>query len=478
MNTPSTILVAVLAAALSTVAPSAGMAQGHAGHGAPVRDSAKTAPQPPPGPSPAQEAHGGHTTSTPAAGIADHQGHGASAQPPAAPAPTAPAADHQGHGAAPAPAPAVHSGHANAPEPVPAPAPADAHIGHLSAPAPVAIALPPDTLQQAGVRTVAVTRQPLVKTIRAAGRVEIDERRIVAVTTKVEGWIEALTADYTGRPVRRGEVLARIYSPQIMATQLEYLRLKSWQKDARPAGPGDPGGDTARMLAADVNDLLAAAAQRLRLLDAGPAFVDQLEREGHVQRTIPVVSPIDGFVTAKMALAGARVMAGEKLMEIADLSRVWVIADVFEYELPLVRAGQKAHLHLGSTVLHGAAVDYIYPEINNRTRTAKVRFAVPNPGARLLPQMYATVDIDVNLGERLSVPTDAVIDTGERRIVYVATGPGRFAMTPVTIGTTAGDRVEIREGLEEGQQVAVAAVFLIDAETRLKGGAAGTGHQH
>ena len=427
MNKTIRMLAAVVTAALVGLGPGMAMAQGHAGHGAAA---------------PAD----GHRT------------------PPAFPV-----------GPASPPSPSGHDDHG-----VPAQPPADAHAGHETPAAPAAIALPADVLHQAGVRTVAATRQPLVKTIRAAGRVQIDERRIAAVTTKVEGWIEALHADHTGRPVKRGEILAEIYSPQIMATQLEYLRLKTWQK--RPSSTIHGGHaseqEPARMLANDVNDLLAAATERLRLLDAGIGFIDRLEREGQVQRTIPVISPIDGVVTAKMALAGGRVMAGETLFELADLSRVWVIADVFEYELFLVNVGTKARLHIGEQTIHGASVDYIYPEITDQTRTARVRFSVPNPKTRLLPRMYVNVAIELALGNRIAVPLDALIDTGQRQIVYVETGPGRFEMQEVFAGVDTGRMIEIREGLAEGQKVAAAAAFLIDAETRLRGGAGGAGHSH
>jgi len=401
---------------------------------------------------------------------ADHAGHAAPAQAPATPA----TSGHEGHApTASPPAPPRQT----SPSPPGMPAQPQSPPPATQA-GPPTIAIGPDIMRAMGVRTTPVARQPLQRVIRAAGRVEFDERLLATVTTKIEGWVEKLNADYTGKPVKKGEVLASIYSPEVMAVQLEYLRLLDWAaKTPAASGTADTGLDLGSK---DAAALLAAARERFRLFDVGSAFMRQLEKNRRPMRDFPVVSPINGFVVRKMVVAGTKVAPGEKLFDLADLSTVWVIAEVYEYELPWVRPGRAAVVRLSNLpdAQYPAVVDYIYPTFSEETRTAKVRFVLKNPGEVLRPGMYARADIAIDLGERLVVPREAVIDTGERQVVYAEVRPGAFELREVKIGAEAGGMVEIAAGLKEGEKVATAAAFLIDSETRLKGAGAAGGHQH
>ncbi len=413
----------------------------------------------------------------------------------AAPALAIAQGDHTGH-AAPAQAPATpttsgHEGHAPTASPPTPPRPTSPSMPGMpgmpaqpQSPPPATQAGPPsisigqDIMRAMGVRTTPVARQPLQRVIRATGRVEFDERLMATVTTKIEGWVEKLYADYTGKPVKKGEVLASLYSPEVMAVQFEYLRLLDWAaKIPVASGTADTGLDLGGK---DAAALLAAARERFKLFDVGDAFIRQLEKNRRPIRDFPVVSPINGFVVRKMVVAGTKVAPGEKLFDLADLSTVWVIAEVYEYELPWVQSGRNAVVRLSNTpdAQYPAVVDYIYPTLSEETRTAKVRFVLKNPGDVLRPGMYARADIDIDLGERLVVPREAIIDTGERQVVYAEVRPGAFELREVKIGVEASGMAEITAGLKEGEKVATAAAFLIDSETRLKGAGAAGGHQH
>jgi len=225
------------------------------------------------------------------------------------------------------------------------------------------------------------------------------------------------------------------------------------------------------MLSKDVDAIVEAARQRLKLWDISDSQIKKIEEAREPIRTLTIYSPVDGFVIEKMALPGMRVMPGEKLFNIADLSTLWVIADIYEYEMPLVRQGQKARISLSH--LQGreftASIDYIYPSLSGATRTAKVRFQIPNAGGQLKPEMFTDVEIRVDLGKRLAVPEDAIIDTGSRQIVYLDKGDGFFEPREVMTGLRAEGMREILRGLKAGDKVASSATFLIDSEAQLKG---------
>jgi Cu(I)/Ag(I) efflux system membrane fusion protein len=331
------------------------------------------------------------------------------------------------------------------------------------------VEIPLDKQQLIGVTTTAVTTRSLQRTIRTVGRVEIDERRLAAVAPKFEGWIEKLYVDYTGMHVKKGEPLADVYSPELFATEQEFLNLIKW-KGATPQGQARDE-ETARLLSRDAEAIIDAARQRLRLMDIGDEQIREIETTGKTVRTLTLVSPVDGTVIQKTAVRGMRFMAGEKLFDIADLSTVWILADIYENEIPFVREGDTARIGLSN--LPGreftARVEYIAPTLSGETRTTKVRLSMPNPEGRLKPQMFTNVELKVGLGKRLVVPDDAVLDSGTRQIVYVDKGDGIFEPREVELGFRAEGYREVLKGLKAGEKVARSATFLIDSEAQLKG---------
>lgn len=329
------------------------------------------------------------------------------------------------------------------------------------------VEIPMDKQGMIGVKTVQAAVKPLEKVLRTVGRIEYDERKLATVNTKIEGWIEKLYVDYAGRYVKKGEPLAEVYSPELVATQQELLNTIRWVSQ----GKAVKDEHTAMLLTKDAEAILAAAKERLRLWDISEEQIAGIAQTGKPVRTLTIHSPVSGYVVQKMAVQGMRVMPGEKLFDVADLTSVWVIADIYEYELPLIKVGQKARI--GLSYFPGreffSQVDYVYPALAGETRTAKVRFTIPNPGGDLKPQMFTKVEIKIPLGSRLSVPSEAVIDTGVRQIVYVDRGEGNFEPREVMTGLRAEDMVEIVRGLKAGEMVAAAANFLIDSEAQLKG---------
>jgi Cu(I)/Ag(I) efflux system membrane fusion protein len=330
------------------------------------------------------------------------------------------------------------------------------------------VEISPEQQQLIGVKTVKVAMTPLQKVIRTVGRIEVDEKKLATINTKIEGWIEKLYVDYTGRYVKKGEPLAEIYSPELLATQQEFLSILKWTKQ-----PGDNNRDDVlgRMIAKDANAALQAARERLHLWDISEVQIKKIEQTGKPIRTLTLYSPVSGFVTQKMAIQGMKVMPGEKLFDIADLSTVWIVADIYEYEIPFVRVGQQARIKLAYSPGKemSARIDYIYPTISADTRTAKVRLTLLNTGGQLKPQMYTDVEIRVSLGKRLVIPESAVIDTGKEHVVYVDRGGGTFEPREVKIGLQADGAVEVLQGLKVGERVASSANFLIDSEAQLKG---------
>lgn len=329
------------------------------------------------------------------------------------------------------------------------------------------VSISPQRLQAIGVRFETATRQPLDRLIRTVGRVALDERRLARVNLKIDGWIDELYVNATGQPVRRGQPLFTLYSPELVATQQEYLlALRS---------AGELGGSEFAEVAEGARSLLEASRRRLELWDIAPAHVRELERTGQVPRTLPIHAPLTGTVMEKVAVRGMRVEAGQDLYTIADLSHVWVLADIFEYELPFVRVGQDARISLSydpATVM-GARLTFIYPTLDPQTRTAKARFELDNPGERLKPDMYANVELRIPLGERLAVTKDAVLESGERSVIFIDRGDGRLEWRNVRLGVRAGDRVEILEGLNQGERIVTSANFLIDSESQVKAAMAG-----
>jgi len=329
------------------------------------------------------------------------------------------------------------------------------------------VEIPLDKQQLIGVKTVIAEVKPMRKVIRTVGFVQYDERRLATVNTKFEGWIEKLYVDYSGKYVCKGEPLADIYSPELLATQQEFINLIKWGKESDSV----KNKDVSSMLAKDAKAIIEGARQRLRLWDITDKQINQIEQTGKPVRTVTIYSPVSGYVIQKTALQGMRVGPGEKLFDIADLSSVWVVSDIFEYELPLIKAGEKALISLSyfPGKEFSSTIEYVYPMISADTRSAKVRFTIPNPGNKLKPQMYTNVEIKINLGNKLIIPDDAVLDAGKRQVIYVDKGEGNFEPREVSVGAKADGMVEITKGLNPGERVASAANFLIDSEAKLKG---------
>jgi membrane fusion protein, copper/silver efflux system len=325
-----------------------------------------------------------------------------------------------------------------------------------------AVTIDPQKQQMMGLKTVEVKRALFETSIRTTGRIAADERRVHHVHTRYEGFVEHVTADFTGMFVTKGEVLARIYSPELYATQQEYLLAL---KASRSLGPsGIPS------VAQGGRDLLAAARQRLLLWEITPADIAEIEKRGEPIRAMPVYAPISGYVTGRTAYHGMKVMPADTLFDILDLSRVWLLADVYEYELPRVSLGEKATMTLSywpGRVWNGT-VTYVYPTVDEKTRTVKVRAELDNPKGELKPEMFADVTIHGRPREALQVPDDAVLESGTRNIVFVSEGAGRFVPREVSVGDHGGGVVVIREGLKEGEAVVRGANFLVDSESRLK----------
>ncbi len=348
--------------------------------------------------------------------------------------------------------------------------------------------VPMERQQLIGVRygTVEVTSE--LRTIRAVGRVDFDETRITRIHPKVDGWIEEVFADFTGKFVNKGQPLLTIYSPELLATQQEYLLALQARRVMAPAGP--PAEATHTMLRGAQRQmerwemsesLIEAAKRRLELWDMSPAQIEELERTGKPQRTVTLYSPVSGYVTARNAFPRQRVMPDTELYTIADLNRVWVIADVFEYEAASIRLGQPAMLSLAyyPGKRFPARVTYIQPSVDPSTRTLKVRLELANPGLLLKPEMFVDVEFRIAEPPRLTVPVDAVLDSGLTKTVFVDRGHGYLEPRQVETGELVGDRVVILKGLQPGERIVTSGTFLIDSESRLKAAAAGMApHQH
>ena len=329
------------------------------------------------------------------------------------------------------------------------------------------VEVPYERRQLAGVRTAAVERRPLVREIRTVGLVAADERRVRRIQTKIAGWIEHLHVGFTGEAVEAGDPVLEIYSPELVASQREYLLAL----DAAGAKPADGGlGDREGEL------LVSSARSRLRLFDVSEAQIRELERTREVRRRVTLHSPIRGFVTLKSVLEGGYAMPETELYTVADLSRVWVWADVFEDEIALVELGQTARIEVSAAELSvEGAVGYLQPTLDAATRALRVRFELENAAGRLRPGMYATVTMRRPLGEVLALPEDAVIDTGKRRVVFVEIADGHFQPREVVLGRKGRDEYEVLSGLEPGERVVLGAQFLLDSESRLRG-AGGPSH--
>ena len=319
-----------------------------------------------------------------------------------------------------------------------------------------------EKIQKLGVRTEKAELRSLDKQVRATGRVEPDEQRIYTITPKFEGYVERLHVNITGQPVAKGQALFDVYSPELVSAQREYAIAADGVAALKNAGSEAQAG---------MKQLAESALMRLHNWDVSDEQIRALANSGATRRTLSFRSPVAGIVTEKKILQGMRFMPGESLYQIADLSRVWVVADVVEQDIGLVHSGATAHVRIDAypdKVFEGR-IGYVYPTLNAETRTVAVRIELANPGLLLKPAMFARVDIPVGgKGQVVTVPTSAVIDSGTRRIVLVAEGEGRFAPREVKLGARGDNHVQVLEGVKVGEDVVVAANFLIDAESNLK----------
>ncbi|MFP6647002.1 MAG: efflux RND transporter periplasmic adaptor subunit [Candidatus Latescibacterota bacterium] len=325
------------------------------------------------------------------------------------------------------------------------------------------VSIDPVTAQNIGVRTALVEKRPLQRLVRALGRVEYDERRMTDINTKVAGWVERLFVDFTGQQVTEGEPLLELYSPELVIAQEEYLTVLDYLERLEGQAADD---DVLR----GARELLAASLQRLRYWDVSEAQIERLRRERQATRTLTVHTPQDGVVVHKAVLDGAYINAGQHLYRIAELSRVWVTANVYEFELPWVAEGQEAEVtlsYLPGRTFRGR-VTHVYPFLDGKTRTLKVRLSLDNPDRALKPGMYANVKLLAAARHRPAVPVEAVIHSGERTIAIVALGEGRFQPREVDLGVQADGWYEILAGLREGERIVTSAQFLIDSESNLK----------
>jgi len=316
--------------------------------------------------------------------------------------------------------------------------------------------------QLAGVRTAMVERRAATQTLRTVGVVAYDETRLVDVNLQIEGWIRELHADFTGKLVEQGDPLFTLYSPELLSTEQEYVLALETRDALR--------GSQVTEVRDHADRLVASARRRLELWDLPVDHLEMLDATGEAQTMVTFRAPSSGYVIEKTVVQGAYVARGKTLYRIADLSRVWVNADVYERETSLVAEGRAATVTLDAYPGERFAgrVVYVYPYVDANTRAMKVRLELPNPAGRLRPGMFANVELEAPLGMSTLVPADAVVDSGRRQLVFVAEGDGYFLPRDVRVGHRLGDRVQILEGLEEGEQVAVSATFFLDSESQLR----------
>jgi RND family efflux transporter MFP subunit len=321
------------------------------------------------------------------------------------------------------------------------------------------------SLRVLGAKSELVAETPFERRIRTVGRVAFDETRMKHVHTKVQGWIEHLHAGGEGDTVRRGEALLTIYSPELLASQEEYL--VALDNRTRAQSSSLPG------VVDDAERLVVSARRRLMLQDMSEGQIDALERTRHVERLVTLYAPVTGTITARRVSHGERVESATSLLDIADLSSVWILAQLYESDLPFVREGQAVEVTLAGLPgrTYRASIRLLSPLVDPATRTVTARLEVPNGDLALRPGMFADVTLTSSLGVRRSVPKDAVLRTGGRDVVYASPDGSSFTPRDVVLGLELPDRWEIVSGLSTGERVLVGASFLVDAESKLSTGA-------
>lgn len=318
-----------------------------------------------------------------------------------------------------------------------------------------------DDLQTFGITFGTVDDRPLTKTVRAVGLVEFDETRMTYVAPKFGGWAERLHVDFVGRPVREGEPLLEVYAPELVTAQEELLIASQMLEDV--------GDSPVQGVTTGAQSLLASARRRLEYWDVSPEQIDRLLETGEVRKSLTLHAPASGIVMEKNVVEGQAFQAGTSLYMIAGLSEVWVNAEVFESDAAFVREGLTAEITVAA--LPGRTftgrIEYVYPTLEERTRSLRARIALANPGRVLKPGMYATVRIASDLGQALTLPASAVLHTGERAVAFVDMGGGRLMPHELRLGARGGDLVQVLSGVEAGDRVVTSAQFLLDSESNL-----------
>lgn len=324
-----------------------------------------------------------------------------------------------------------------------------------------AVAVPAVARQLIGVRSAPAAHRSLEQEIRTVGTVDYDERRLSQVTLKVSGWVKDVFVNSVGRPVRKGEPLFTLYSPDLLATQDEYLLAVKTQAQLAASPLAEAKANAVA--------LVASARDRLRLWDLTDAQITTLERRGTAEPVLTVYAPSSGIVLKREALPGKYVEPGITLYELADLSTVWIYADIYESEVAAVKLKQPVSVTFASypADIFRGNVAYVYPSLNTEARTVRVRLELPNPGLKLKPGMYGNVILQTDAVNTLVVPKEAVLETGLRQLVFLDRGLGRYEPAPVKLGRRSQDDVEVLEGLKEGDRIVTSANFLLDAESKL-----------
>ncbi len=329
----------------------------------------------------------------------------------------------------------------------------------------------PERQQLIGIKTEPIMIRALDKNIRTVGMVEIDETRIDHINTKIKGWIDKVFVDYTWQYVNKGDPLFSIYSPELVSTQEEFL-LALRSKDLL-------GSNQYSEIARGSSSLLEATRRRLKLWDVSENQIRELERTGKVKTSLIIYSPVSGNVVEKNAFENMFVEPNTTIYSIADHSLVWVQVDIYENEISLIKLGQKATMTLASFPgeVYEGEVTFIWPHIDPKTRTVKVRLEFPNPDLKLLPEMYANVNLVIPIGEKLTIPESAILRTGKQDIVFVDRGAGNMEIRKVELGQKAGGYYEVLRGLKKGEQVVSRANFLIDSESKIQAAVATWGEE-
>lgn len=327
------------------------------------------------------------------------------------------------------------------------------------------VQIDPTMVQNIGVKTEMVMKRKLTHTIRTTGRIDYDETKQTVITTKFSGFIEKLYVDYTGKPVQQGQPLFEIYSPDLVAAQQEYLQAIRYSGTMKSANDSSVSNGA--------KDLLQSAKKKLLFWDISPAQIKELEQSGNIKKTLTIYSPFSGVIIEKNIFDGMQIQEGMSLLKLADISQIWVYADVYENELSWVKVGENAMIDLpyeAGKTLQGK-VAYIYPYLQDQTRTAKVRINFPNENQSLKKDMYVTVNIiPVTSINAIAVPEQSVIHSGKRDIVVMSLGEGKFMSMEVKLGALSDGYYEVKEGLKEGDTIVTSSQFLIDSESNLKAG--------